>query len=201
MFPPADNSGVWAGITGLVLLVMIAISVSVMIDYGVTSVHSADKITQKIEQENEYKNQLQRQLERAKLQWNLIKTESDSQTLALANDRSALKKLIDKHSELARHKAMISRRNSQLEAEINTYLQALRAQQISQLVGQQFDQFETRTGRVFHDITIREVTEYSFQISHSNGLVKLPMKDLTDSWQNRILKIFQPPDLKAKSER
>lgn len=186
MWNNSDNSGLFGLLFGIVMLVLLTVTMGTLTDKRLGVSSRAKEFNAEIRHNDGFIKDLQNSLATRQ---ELVKAADEKRARSSADSRDITRTLEDSSIMVKdmREKVPALRATiAKLEKEFTAYRQQYRSQIWAKAIGEKHPSITTVTGKVYEDVTIRNVTDVGLNVAHKAGMSRIDAIALDPSWKERF---------------
>lgn len=179
------GSGLAASLLGLIVLVIVGLAVSIWADQRIDTSNELSRHQRDLISGKEEITTLKLRHQQLKLQLDTALPKRDS-WLSQLQSLPTLETMIARRKEITATISNLQKQIDALDAEFQAYRSRLRTQAQEHAIGMKLPQLKTRSGRIYKNVLIRDVTNQGFIIRHDHGSARIDADDLIPADLQRI---------------
>lgn len=193
MFSGDDNSGTFAVLVGLVVLVFAAVGLSLLVDKRLQFSSSTKQIRTETENDEIHLTRLRAQQRDLSSNLTLREPERKAKFRRLEETERTIAANQIELRNLAASRTALEKEVGDLERQFETNRRETRARIWREAAGTRLGTIRTRDGRTFEDAIVSRVTEAELLIRHGHGTARLHATELDESYHERFHWTTVPP--------
>lgn len=183
----SDNeAGVFGILFGIVMLVLFTVAMGVMADKRMGFSSRKTDLIQDIAYQAEQIADLEDRKELLEQRY----TDQRKQVESFDSTQARLLKEVQLNQEIIAEKRTVipglMAGISKVESEISQYRKKYQLAVWNQAIGEAMPRLETIGGKKYDDVVIKKVTAYHLEITHKDGMSRIPRAQLGPSWRERF---------------